>query len=79
MLLAFLSARSSGLTRDTLPSALSDQEFWSLTEKFSEPDGYFRSKSGSPDNLLANETIVSTVAAALAARVKSSGLYLLRM
>jgi hypothetical protein len=66
----------AGLARDTLPAALSDREFWSLTERLSEPDGYFRSNSGSPDNLLSNENIVSTVAASLAARVKPSGVYL---
>jgi hypothetical protein len=61
---------------DTLPAALSDGEFWSLTEKLSEPDGYFRSNSGSTDNLLSNENAVSTVAAALSERVKPSGVYL---
>lgn len=40
----------ASLTRDTLPAALSDREFWSLTEQLSEPNGYFRSNSGSPDN-----------------------------
>src|SRR5690242_20398067 len=63
-------------TRDTLPATLPDQEFWSLTEQLSEPDGFFRANSGSPDNLLSNERTVSTVAAALAARVKPSGVYL---
>jgi hypothetical protein len=76
LLLGLVRAPSAGLARDTLPSVLSDQEFWALTEKFSEPDGYFRSNSGSPDNLLSNENIVSTVAAALATRVKPSGVYL---
>src|SRR5688572_24045290 len=76
LLLVLLRAPSAGQVRDTLPSALSDQEFWSLTGTCSEPDGYFRSNSGSPDNLLSNENIISTVAAALAARVKPSGVYL---
>ena len=66
----------AGLTADTLPVALSLREFWSLTEQISEPDGYFRSNSGSPDNLLSNENNVSTVAAALAQQVKSGGVYL---
>src|SRR5262249_39667976 len=35
---------------DSLPSQLSDQEFWKLSSDFSEPDGFFRS-----DNLLSNE------------------------
>jgi hypothetical protein len=63
-------------SRDTLPAALSDREFWALTERVSEPDGFFRSNSGSPDNLLSNEREVSTIAGALAGRVKPSGVYL---
>ena len=55
---------------------LSDLEFWTLTEQLSEPNGYFRSNSGSPDNLLSNEIDVSTVAAALTDRVKAGGVYL---
>src|SRR5438067_10958839 len=35
---------------NTLPTRLSDQEFWQLVEDMSEPGGYFRS-----DNLLSNE------------------------
>lgn len=35
---------------ESLPDALTDQEFWKITTEFSEPDGYFRS-----DNLLSNE------------------------
>ena len=62
--------------RDTLPPSLSNKEFWALTEQLSEPDGYFRSNSGSPDNLLSNENEVSSVAGALAERVKPSGVYL---
>lgn len=65
-----------GATRDTLPAALSDVEFWALTEQLSEPDGSFRSNSGSPDNLLSNENMVSTLAGALAGRVKPAGVYL---
>src|SRR5690349_15238588 len=76
LFLALVRAPSEGLSFDTLPASFSDQEFWSLTQKFSEPDGYFRSNSGSPDNLLSNETSVSTVATLLAARVKPSGVYL---
>src|SRR5256714_1283384 len=36
---------------DTLPTQLSDQEFWKLSSESSEPDGTFRS-----DNLLSNES-----------------------
>jgi hypothetical protein len=61
---------------DTLPSGLSDTEFWSLIERISEPDGYFRSNSGSTDNLLSNENGVSTAATALSMRPKGSAVYL---
>src|SRR5579883_1119244 len=61
---------------DTLPSAVSDTEFWSLIERISEPDGYFRSNSGSTDNLLSNEASLSTAATALSMRPKGSGVYL---
>ena len=61
---------------DTLPSTLSDTEFWSLIERISEPDGYFRSNSGSTDNLLSNENGLSTAATALSMRPKGSGVYL---
>ena len=61
---------------DTLPGMLSDTEFWSLIERVSEPDGYFRSNSGSTDNLLSNENGLSSAATALAMRPKGSGVYL---
>ena len=57
-------------------AALSDREFWSLTEQLSEPEGQFVSNSGSPDNLLSNEGSVSVMAAALAERVRPGGVYL---
>jgi hypothetical protein len=69
-------APAAGVAADTLPASLSTREFWSLVEQVSEPDGFFRSNSGSPDNLLSNENTVSTVAAALAGRVKPGGVYL---
>lgn len=74
--LVLLLPQLPGITRDTLPPALSDHEFWALTVQMSEPDGYFRSNSGSPDNLLSNENMVSTLAGALAERVKPGGVYL---
>jgi hypothetical protein len=61
---------------DALPGTLSDTEFWSLIERVSEPDGYFRSNSGSTDNLLSNENGLSTAATALSMRPKGSGVYL---
>src|SRR4051812_28496860 len=67
---------SEGREAGTLPSALSDAGFWALTERLSEADGYFVSRSGSPDNLLSNENSISSVAAELAGRVKPGGVYL---
>jgi len=76
LFLSVLAVSLGGQARDTLPASLSDSEFWALTERISEPGGYFRSNSGSTDNLLSNENNVSTVAAALAARVRPGGVYL---
>jgi hypothetical protein len=59
-----------------LPASLSNQEFWALTERLSEPGGTFRSNSGSTDNLLSNEMELSWVAGGLAAQVRSAGVYL---
>src|SRR5580765_6800885 len=77
-LLLLLAQQSSvaAIGRDAVPASLTDQEFWALTGQLSEPDGYFTSSSGSPDNLLSNENTISTVAAALAERVKPMGVYL---
>ena len=66
LVVAVLSVGGPGRQASTLPASLSDREFWSLTEQISEPDAYFRSNSGSPDNLLSNENEISTIAAALA-------------
>jgi hypothetical protein len=71
-----LSGPLTGQSRDALPRSLSDRELWTLIETFSEPDGYFRSNSGSPDNLLSNENTVATAAAALAAQLEPGGVYL---
>jgi hypothetical protein len=73
---ALLTLSLAGQSRDSLPASLTDVEFWSLTGRLSETDGFFRSNSGSTDNLLSNEDTVSTVAAALASRVKPGGVYL---
>jgi len=66
----------TGRRAETLPAALTDREFWSLSEQLSEPNGAFVSRSGSPDNLLSNEMQVSTVAAALARQMPAAGVYL---
>jgi hypothetical protein len=72
---ALCALPAAGQSRDSLPASLTDAEFWALSARLSEPDGFFRSNSGSTDNLLSNEDTVSTVAAALASRVKSGGVY----
>jgi len=56
---------------DTLPASISDRDFWKLTEQLSEPNGSFLS-----DNLISNETQLSTVASALTARLQPGGVYL---
>jgi hypothetical protein len=54
-----------------LPTSLTDQEFWDLSEQLSEPNGYFRS-----DNLLSNEMGFQWVIPDLVARTKPGGVYL---
>jgi len=56
---------------DTLPSRLSDQEFWKLSNELSEDNGFFRS-----DNLLSNELWFQTVIPDLLSRTKPGGVYL---
>jgi hypothetical protein len=56
---------------DTLPSQLSDREFWRLTVDLSEPNGFFRS-----DNLVSNEHTYEYVVPALEKAVRSGGVYL---
>jgi hypothetical protein len=64
-------ASASGGLSDSLPAQLSDAEFWALSEKMSEPDGYFRS-----DNLLSNELYYPEVLDELTRRVGRGGVYL---
>jgi hypothetical protein len=54
-----------------LPTSLTDQEFWDLSNQLSEPNGYFRS-----DNLLSNEMGFQWVIPDLVARAKPGGVYL---
>ena len=54
-----------------LPARFSDAEFWSLVERFSEPDGYFDS-----DNLVSNEDSFQFVVPELAGTVRPGGVYL---
>src|SRR5262252_6263318 len=55
----------------TLPSRLSDHEFWQLSSDASEPDGYFRS-----DNLTSNETGFLRVVPDLVTRTRPGQVYL---
>jgi hypothetical protein len=55
---------------DTLPAKLTDQEFWKLSDDFSEPNGYFQS-----DNLVGNERPLQFVVPALK-KLKRGGVYL---
>jgi hypothetical protein len=66
-----LLSPSVGARQKALPASLSDADFWALSERLSEPGGAFQS-----DNLVSNEMTLSTVAAALSARVKPGGVYL---
>lgn len=59
------------LAADTLPARLSDQDFWRLSEEFSEPGGVFHS-----DNFVSNEAWYQHVVPDLARRVKPGGVYL---
>src|SRR5476651_702536 len=56
---------------ETLPSRLTDQEFWRLSQQMSEPDGYFQS-----DNLLSNEIWLQYVIPDLVRRTKPGGVYM---
>jgi hypothetical protein len=60
-----------GGSRADLPSRLTDQEFWQLSEVFSEPNGSFQS-----DNLLSNELAFSNIVPELVAKTKPGGVYL---
>src|SRR5436190_21629989 len=64
--LTCLDARAQGI-----PSRLTDQEFWRLTEELSEPDGAFRS-----DNLLSNEMVFARMLPELLAHTKPGGVYM---
>src|SRR5476649_1071948 len=64
-------SRLSVRAAETLPSRLTDQEFWRLSEQMSEPDGYFQS-----DNLLSNEIWLQYVIPDLMKRTKPAGVYM---
>jgi hypothetical protein len=54
-----------------IPTRLTDQQFWQLSESISEPDGSFRS-----DNLLSNEMVFSRMLPELLANTKPGGVYM---
>jgi hypothetical protein len=56
---------------ESLPGALSDEEFWKISTEFSEPDGYFRS-----DNLLSNELTYPYIIPELVKTAAQAGAYL---
>src|SRR2546430_17034809 len=56
---------------ESLPTKLSDQDFWRLVTDFSEPNGTFRS-----DNLLSNELWLQYVIPDLVRTVKPGRVYM---
>jgi hypothetical protein len=59
------------LGASTLPSNITDKDFWQLVNTMSEPGGYFRS-----DNLLSNEDTFQYVIPTLERRLRAGGAYL---
>jgi len=70
LLIGSLTGRA-GQAPPGLPERLTDQEFWSLTESLSEPNGSFQS-----DNLLSNEIVFARMVPDLIASTKPGGVYL---
>ena len=68
---ANVAAFTTLVPASTLPSKLSDRDFWQLSTDWSEPNGYFRS-----DNLTSNELLFQHVIADLVSRTKPGGVYL---
>ncbi len=66
-----LSGTARARTADPIPSKLTDQEFWALSEAVSEPNGEFQS-----DNFLSNERGYQAVIADLVATAKPGRVYL---
>jgi len=61
----------SSLASGSLPTRLSNSEFWNMVTDFSEPGGYFRS-----DNYLSNEITFQEIIPDLRKTVKPGGVYL---
>jgi hypothetical protein len=64
-------ARAAAVAADTLPTRLSDAEWWKMIDDFSEPGGFFRS-----DNLLSNELWFQWVIPELVQRAPQGSVYL---
>src|SRR5215471_7127308 len=71
LLVVQFAVNSVAHAADTLPSQLSDEQFWKLSTEFSEPDGTFRS-----DNLLSNETYFQYVIPQLNETAKQGRVYM---
>jgi hypothetical protein len=69
--LAVVAFSGLRVAADALPLELSDQEFWTLSSDFSEPDGSFRS-----DNLLSNEIWMQRVIPELLSNIKTPSVYM---
>jgi hypothetical protein len=68
---SFTSVAPVPVAADSLPSRLSDQEYWKLVTDFSEPNGFFRS-----DNLLSNESYFQQVIPTLLNTAKTGRVYM---
>lgn len=71
VVLAFSWPRAEAATGATLPARLTDAEFWTLSQTYSEPGGTFHS-----ENYVSNEGRFQLVIPDLLARAKQGGLYL---
>jgi hypothetical protein len=70
-LVILVAGRLVQAAADTLPSRLTDEEFWQLSQDLSEPNGYFRS-----DNLLSNELYYPEILPQLLRLARPGGVYL---
>jgi len=66
-----LAAPGLRVAADSLPTQLTDQEFWKLSSDFSESDGFFRS-----DNLLSNEIWMQRVIPELLSNIRTPSVYM---
>src|SRR5713101_3424165 len=68
---SFTSVAPLPVAADSLPSKLTDQEYWKLVTDFSEPNGFFRS-----DNLLSNESYFQQVIPPLLSAARTGRVYM---